>query len=149
MASAFKIVADPELQASLCRCASGTVQIKAREYLFRQGEETPGCYLVRRGILCLFMEAPSGKRILGREVGEGCIVGLPATLNRQPLSLTCRVVEDAELAFLSREDLMEMMRNDVGSAMKILDLLSTEVQSTRRQVAKYVRPLRPKSAPGR
>ncbi len=144
----FKITADVDLQASLCRHSSSTVEIKAREYLFRQGEEARGCYLVKRGVLSLFMESSSGKRILGRELGEGCIVGLPATINGHPLSLTCRILHDAELAFLSRDDLMQLMRNDVSAAMKILDLLSTEVQSTRRQVARYVRPARPRPAAG-
>ncbi len=145
--AAFRMAADTELQASMCHYSSGTIEVKAREYLFRQGEEARGCYLVRRGILSLFMESASGKRILGRELGEGCIVGLPATINGNPLSLTCRILEDAELAFLSREDLMALMRNDVSAAMKILNLLSSEVQSTRKQAARYVKPLRSKSAP--
>jgi CRP-like cAMP-binding protein len=134
------MAADADLQTSFCRYSSRTIEIKAREYLFRQGEEARGCYLIKRGVLSLFMESSSGKRILGRELGEGCIVGLPATINGNPLSLTCRVVEDAEVAFLSRKDLMELMRKDVSAAMKILDLLSTEVQSTRKQAARYARP---------
>lgn len=142
--AAFKMTADVDLQTSLCRYSSSTMEVKAREYLFRQGEEARGCYLIKRGVLSLFMESSSGKRILGRELGAGCVVGLPATINGNPLSLTCRVVEDAEVAFLSRNDLMELMSKDVGAAMKILDLLSTEVQSTRRQVARYVRPQHPK-----
>ena len=141
----FKMTADADLQASICKHSSGTVAVKAREFLFRQGEEARGCYLIKRGVLSLFMESSSGKRILGRELGEGCIVGLPATINGNPLSLTCRILEDAELAFLSRENLMELMRNDVSAAMKILNLLSSEVQSTRKQAAKYVRP--PKAVP--
>ena len=144
----FKMSVDTELHASLCKYSSGTVEVKAHEYLFRQGEDSRGCYLVKHGTLHLFMESSSGKHILGREVGEGCIVGLPATINGHPLSLTCRVVEDAELALLSRADLTELMRNDVSAAMKILDLLSTEVQSTRRQVAKYARPAKSVAKPG-
>ncbi len=144
--AAFRMAADADLQASMCKHSSGTIEVRAREYLFHQGEGARGCYLVRRGVLSLFMEGSSGKKILGREVGSGCIVGLPATINGNPLSLSCRAMEDAELAFLSREDLMQLMRNDVRAAMQILDLLSSEVQATRRQVAKYVRPARPKPA---
>ncbi len=143
----FKMVADAELQDSLCKYASSTVEVNARNYLFRQGDEARGCFLVRRGVVLLYMEARAGKRVLGRELGTGGIVGLPATLNSNPLSLTCRVLEDAELAFLSRNDLTELMRNDVGAAMKILDLLSTEVQATRKRAAKYIRP-QAKSASG-
>ncbi|MDT8067574.1 MAG: cyclic nucleotide-binding domain-containing protein [Terriglobia bacterium] len=145
---AFRMVADAELQASLFKYASSTVEVNAREYLFRQGEDSRGCYLIKRGTLALFMEGSSGKRLLGRELGEGCIVGLPATINGNPLSLTCRVTEDAELALLTRDDLARLMRDDVAAAMKILDLLSTEVQSTRKQVAKYARPARPSLKPG-
>ncbi|HEU5402276.1 MAG TPA: cyclic nucleotide-binding domain-containing protein, partial [Terriglobales bacterium] len=117
--AAFKLIADTELRTSLCSYASSTLEIKAREYLFHQGEDARGCYLVVRGVLSLFMEASSGRKILGREVGEGCIVGLPATINGNPLSLSCRVIQDAELRFLSRDDLMTLMRSDVGAAMKI------------------------------
>lgn len=138
--AAFRITADVDLQEAMRKHSSSTIQVKAREYLFHQGEEARGCYLIKRGVLSLFMESSAGKRILGRELGEGCIVGLPATINGNPLSLTCRVVEDAELAFLSRNDLAELMRNNVSAAMKILNLLSTEVQSTRKQAAKYARP---------
>jgi CRP-like cAMP-binding protein len=145
---AFKMVADAELQDSLCKYSSTTVKLNAREFLFRQGEEARGCYLVRRGTVLLYMEAKAGKRVLGRELGTGGIVGLPATINSNPLSLTCRVVEDAELAFLSRNDLTELMRNNVSAAMKILDLLSTEVQLTRKQAARYIRPPRSKGVPG-
>lgn len=145
---AFKMVADAELQESMCRYSSSTVKLNAREYVFHQGDEARGCYLVRRGTVLLYMEAKAGKRVLGRELGTGGIVGLPATINSHPLSLTCRVVEDAELAFLSRNDLTELMRNNVGAAMKILDLLSTEVQLTRKQAARYIRPARAKDAPG-
>lgn len=143
----FRMAADGDLQTSMFKHSSGTIRLKAREYLFHQGEESRGCYLIKSGALSLFMESSAGKRILGRELGEGCIVGLPATINGNPLSLTCRVMKDAELAFLSRDDLMELMRNDVSAAMKILNLLSTEVQSTRKQAANCLRPLRPKTTP--
>jgi hypothetical protein len=36
----------------------------------------------------------------------------------------------------------------VGAAMKILDLLSTEVQLTRKQAARYIRPPRAKGTLG-
>ncbi len=145
---AFKMVADAELQDWLCKYSSCKMDVKAREYLFRQGDEARGCYLVRRGALLLYMEAKGGRRLLGRELGPGGIVGLPATINANPLSLTCRVLEDTELVFLSRTDLMELMKNNAGAAMKILDLLSTEVQLTRKEAAKHLRPPRPKGAPG-
>jgi CRP-like cAMP-binding protein len=97
--------------------------------------------MIKSGTLTLFMESACGKRIKEREVGEGCIVGLPATINGDPFSLSCTVVEDAKLVFLSRQDVLEIVQNEPKAAMEILLLLSTGVQATRKQVAKYLRPL--------
>jgi hypothetical protein len=41
------------------------------------------------------------------------------------------VTSDAELLFISREKLLAFMRQDTGHAMKLLDLLSSEVQAIR------------------
>jgi CRP-like cAMP-binding protein len=130
---------------SLCKYSKQSVAIKSKDFLFRQGEMARGCYLIKSGTLRLFMESPTGKRITERVVGIGCIVGLPATINGKALSLSCRVVDDAELVFLTRRELTEMMKDDINAAMKLLDLLSSEVQSTRKQVAKYLRPVNRKA----
>jgi CRP-like cAMP-binding protein len=145
--SALGLKADSELQATLRAFASRTVERGASEFLFHQGEEPHGCYLINRGKVKLWMEASPGHRLMQRVVGQGCMVGLPASINGRVYSLTCEVIEDAELAYLSRHDLALMMKGESSAAMKLLDLLSTEVQAVRSEVANSSRTVRPASTP--
>ena len=135
----FKLRADPELRAILCRYASALTTRKAGSILFRQGEKSHGLYVVKSGAVRLFIEASAGEHIIERDLGEGHIVGLPATFNGQPYSLSCEVTQDAELAYLSRRDVATLMRCETEVAMKLLDLLSSEVQAARSELARSPR----------
>ena len=81
------------------------------------------------------MEASAGEEILSRVVGQGCLVGLPATVNGHPYSLSCEVIKDAVLEYLSHGDLARLMRSELDAAMKLLELLSIEVQAVRSEIA--------------
>jgi CRP-like cAMP-binding protein len=133
--SAFGLVADIELQAILRNYASEVVKRNAQDCIFRQGQEPNGFYLINHGSVRLSMESAKGQRVMERVVGEGCLVGLPATANGRPYSLTCEVVEDVELTYLSRKDFANLMKCESGAALKLLGLLSSEVQAVRREVA--------------
>ena len=136
---AFGLTADRDLQVALRTFASRVVERKASELLFHQGDEPHGCYLVKSGKVRLSMEAASGRNILQRMVGKGGLVGLPASINGRVYSLTCEVLEDAKLAYLSRQDLALLMKTDTGAGMKLLDLLSSEVQAVRSEFANLPR----------
>ncbi len=131
----FGVTADRELQATLRVFASQTVERKASEFVFHQGEEPHGCYLIKSGKMRLSMESSRGHKIIEWAVGQGCLVGLPATINGRAYSLTCEVVEDAQLVYLSRQDLALMMKSETAAAMKLLDMLSTEIQAVRSEFA--------------
>jgi len=85
----------------------------------------------------MFMEAANGNSLFEEVIDSGSIVGLPATVNGHPYSLSCEVVADTEVLFISRENLVTLMRGDTDSAMKLLDLLSTEVQAVRAELGNF------------
>ena len=81
------------------------------------------------------MDTPDGHAIVQRVVSTGYVVGLPATINNCPYSLTCEVIQDAGLLYLSHQDLLRLMQSDGKATMQILILLSNEVQAVRSEVA--------------
>ena len=133
--SAFGVTTDSELQVTLRGFASQTVERKASEFVFHQGEEPHGCYLIKSGKMRLSMESSPGHKVIEWAVGQGCLVGLPATINGRTYSLTCEVIEDAQLVYLSRQDLALMMKTETAAAMRLLDILSTEIQAVRSEFA--------------
>lgn len=129
--STFGLRADLELQAILSANASQVLLRNAHDRLFREGDESDGVYLIKNGTLRLSLDASPGRTVMSRMVGPGYVVGLPATINGHRYSLNCDVVEDAELAYISRGTLTRLIQSDAGIAMKFLDLLSSEIQALR------------------
>jgi len=120
--STFGLKADAELQAILVANTTNILERNAHDRLFREGDQSDGVYLIRKGALRLSLEASTGKMILSRVVGHGYVVGIPATINGERYSLNCDIVEDAELAYISRRDLTHLIHNDTGAAIKLLGL---------------------------
>jgi len=134
--STFGVRADTNLQAALRTFASQAVELKASDFLFHQGDKPHGCYLIKSGKMRLSLDAVPGLGILRRVVGPGCVVGLPATINGHVYSLSCEAIEDAELAHLSKQDVALLIKSNTAAAMKLLDLLSSEIQAVRAEMAK-------------
>lgn len=123
------LIGPPELQAQLQRvsniisCAKGTV-------LFHRGDAVRGAFLVRRGSVSLSLEI-GNPHYPTRVLGPGSIVGLPATMANAPYSLTAQVAEDAELAFVDRQSMMDCLRLHPELCFQVMDLLSNEITSIR------------------
>jgi len=135
----LRFTVDTDLQNTLRTFASQLIERKASELLFQQGDKPQGCYLVKSGKVRLSMDVSSGRSMMQRVIGKGGLVGLPASINGRVYSLSCEVIEDAELAYLSRQDLALLMKSDTSAGMKLLDLLSIEVQAMRSEIAKLPR----------
>ena len=118
-----------ELQDAL-RTTSKTIRTTATPVIFRQGEAARGVFLVEKGTVKLSIRSEQDDTIFERVLGAGSLLGLPATINNVPYTATATVVEDAELTFVSRDELLEMMRQP-ALAMKILQLLSQEINDMR------------------
>jgi CRP-like cAMP-binding protein len=72
---------------------------------------------------------------LERHAVPGCLLGVPASINHHPYSLTAVVKEDAELRFISVEALAELMKREPSLTMKLVTMLSEEVRSMRKVFA--------------
>ena len=133
--STFGLSADSELRSILFNYASETVTRNPPDCIFRQGQKSHGFYVVNNGCVRLSMETPTGLRAVDRVVGPGCLVGLPATASGRAYSLTCEVIESAELSYISRRDYSSLMKCESEAAMKLLGILSREIQSARLEIA--------------
>lgn len=131
----FRLKTAATLEVVLDRLAGSSIEAKPGEHIFQEGEKAHGCYLVRDGNLRLYLNPSVGGKVLEMTVGEGCLIGLPATINEHCYSLSCQAISDSRLALLSRDDITRLMREDTKAAVLLLDFLSTEVQEIRRTVA--------------
>lgn len=98
--------------------------------LFRHGDAVLGVYLIRRGRVCLALDG-GNPAFPPRILGPGSVVGLPASVAGSPYSLTAQVIEDAELAFVPRADLLQCLEQDPQLCFEVMDILSSEISGTR------------------
>ena len=98
--------------------------------LFRRGAPSRGAYLIRRGQVELSLEG-GGTLYPTRLLGPGSIVGLPASFSGEPYSLTAIAVKNCELEFISRSQLLKLLRENTTVALQLLQILSEEIAQMR------------------
>jgi CRP-like cAMP-binding protein len=105
--------------------------------LFSQGEQARGVFLVEAGPVGLLLKlAPKRRTVLQRRAEKGSVLGLPATLNNVAYSLTAKAMDEVEVAFVTRERLIEVINDNTSLAMEIVNLLSVEVLDLRNVIRK-------------
>jgi CRP-like cAMP-binding protein len=123
------LIPSPELKAELDQQA--TIIFKAKgTILFRRGEDVTGVFLIRSGRVSLALDCET-PLYPARILGPGAIAGLPATVSGNPYSLTAKVVDDAELAFVPRDAVVECLKHNPTLCFEVMDMLSGEISDIR------------------
>ncbi|HXZ79860.1 MAG TPA: Crp/Fnr family transcriptional regulator [Terriglobales bacterium] len=108
--------------------------------LFYQGQRADGIYLISTGQAQLSFVSAQGKVLGSRVAGPNTVLGLPAIISNQPHSLKAEIIEDSTIAYVSREQLVDLMRSSTALAIKVIELLGWEVRQTREMLANASRP---------
>jgi len=109
----------------------GTIVSKRKgTVLFTRGDAVTGVFLIRGGKILLTLDRIN-LAFPPRTLGAGSVVGLPAAVGDTPYSLTATVIEDAELAFVPREALVDCLRQNPALCFEVMDILSREISGTR------------------
>ncbi len=108
------------------------VSCAAGEVLFRQGTECVGTYVLRSGVARVFMRDDRGAMITCRDVGPGCILGLPATLCVQPYMFTAETKDSCTFAFIPADTFQEFLRTNPDLCMEVVQLMSRELAAVNR-----------------
>ena len=83
-------------------------------------------FLIRSGRVSLALDCET-PLYPPRILGPGAIAGLPATVSGNPYSLTAKVVDDAELAFVPRDAVLKCLQNNPTLCFQVMDMLSGEI----------------------
>jgi len=112
-----------ERLATIVRKPKGTI-------LFRRGDPASGLYLVHSGEVSLTLDS-DGPIFPRRILRSDCIAGLPSTVSGSAYSLTAQVLEDAELAFVPRSAVLNLLQQDSSMCFQVMEMLSGEISEIR------------------
>lgn len=102
--------------------------------VFREGDPGNGIYLIKSGTVEISaLLGDSGERRALSELAPGDFFGEMAVLDSYPRSATATALEDSELYFISREDVLQMLTSSPAMAVSLMREISQRMREFNRQ----------------
>jgi CRP/FNR family transcriptional regulator len=120
-----------------------------RTVLFAEGRPVRGIYILCDGRAKLSIGADNGKRLTLRIAGPGEVLGLGASLSSTPYEVTAEVLDDSQVVFVRRKELIKFLREHRSICMQVVCMLSQDLHGAYERVRNIssVRPRRPRLLP--
>jgi CRP/FNR family transcriptional regulator len=130
---AFSALADDDL----VRVAEVTVprQFESGEVVFREGDESDTCYIVRIGRARAIREHPDGRSITLAQFGPGEIFGELAMFDDERRSATVEALEATEVVAILGGDMRRLLREHPDIAVKLLTALGRRLREMNERLA--------------
>jgi NTE family protein len=108
---------------------ASSVRVRAGDWLFREGDEADGVYVVVSGRVEVVVEGDE-QQVL-RTLGPAAVVGELALLARSTRSASIRARRDSELLKLTRDAFEAMLEGDPAFTTELVRLLGVQLQRSR------------------
>ena len=111
-------------------------QFVAGEVVFREGDESSTCYIVRHGRARAVREHPDGRSITLANFGPGDIFGELAMFDDERRSATIETLEDTEAIAILGGDMRRLLSEHAEIAVKMLASLGRRLRETNERLAR-------------
>jgi CRP-like cAMP-binding protein len=125
-------------EEDLAEVAAVTVprEFAAGEMVFREGDRSDTCYLVRSGRVRAIREHTDGRTITLATFGPGEIFGELAMFEDERRSATIEALEDSEVAAILGGDMRRLLRAHPEIAVKLLAALGRRLRETNERLTR-------------
>jgi CRP/FNR family transcriptional regulator, cyclic AMP receptor protein len=108
----------------------------AHEVVFREGDRSDTCYVVRSGSCRAVREHGDGRTITLAHFGRGDIFGELAMFDDETRSATVETVEEVELVALLASDMRRFLREHHDIALKLIIALGRRLREANERIAR-------------
>jgi CRP/FNR family cyclic AMP-dependent transcriptional regulator len=102
--------------------------------LFAEGRPVRGIYILCDGRARLSICSDTGKRLTLRVAGPGELLGLGATLSNTPYEITAELLDNSQVVFVRRKDLLKFLREHREVCMEVVRMLSQDLHGAYERV---------------
>jgi len=96
--------------------------------IFSQGDESDGLFVIREGMVKVYMSDESGKEMLIDTLGPGEIVGEVASLDGQPRTASVAALVNTQVAKISLQEFEQFIKENSDLALELVKLLASRVR---------------------
>jgi len=95
--------------------------------LFAEGEPARGVYILRSGLATVSISSSEGRVVMLRLAQPGDVLGVNSVLRGSAYDTTVKTLEPCRIEFISRAELIEVVKQNRSGAEVIVSLLSREL----------------------
>ncbi len=111
-------------------------RFEAGEMVFREGDESDTCYIVRSGHARAVREHSDGRSITLATFGPGDIFGELAMFDNESRSATVDTLEETEVVAILGPDMRRLLRQHSDIAVKLISALGRRLRETNERLAR-------------
>jgi CRP/FNR family transcriptional regulator, cyclic AMP receptor protein len=104
--------------------------VSQNNWLFHQGDSGDSMYLIESGLVRISIKDEDGHELVLAELAQGDFFGEMALIDGKQRSADAKVVEDANLAVLARNDFLGFVRSNPDVALEMLSAVSNRLRRT-------------------
>lgn len=108
----------------------------AGEIVFREGDDSSTCYVVRSGLARAIREHSDGRSITLSNFGPGDIFGELAMFDNERRSATVDTLEDTDAIAILGGDMRRLMSDNPEIAVKLIGALAQRLRATNERLAR-------------
>ncbi len=125
-------------ETELARVAEVAVprRFAASEVVFREGDESDTCYIVKSGRARAVREHAEGRSLTLAHFGPGDIFGELAMFDAERRSATVETVEETDAIAILAGDMRRLLRQHPDIAVKLLQALGRRLRETNERLAR-------------
>src|SRR4030095_13712313 len=94
--------------------------------VFHEGHLARGVYVLSSGRAKVSISSADGKKLILRIASGGELLGLYAGLTGRPFEATAEMVESGRVDFISRQDLLQLLRHEQSLGIDLLEMFSRQ-----------------------
>jgi CRP-like cAMP-binding protein len=105
------------------------------EVVFREGDTSNTCYVIRSGHACATRQHSDGRAITLARFGPGDIFGELAMLDDERRSATIKALDDLDVIAILSTDMRRLLRDHPGISVKLVSALGRRLRETNERLA--------------
>jgi CRP/FNR family transcriptional regulator len=102
--------------------------------LFAEGRPVRGIYILCDGRAKLSICSDTGRRLTLRVAAPGEVLGLGASLSNTPYEITAELLDNSQVVFVRRKDLVKFLRDHREICMGVVRMLSRDLHGAYERV---------------
>ncbi|MFA5556085.1 MAG: Crp/Fnr family transcriptional regulator [Flavobacteriaceae bacterium] len=94
--------------------------VKKGQSLFEEGQTLNGIFCIRNGVCKISKLSDNGKNHIVKLITRGDILGERSLVNEEPLNLSATALEDMEVCFIPKPEILELFKSNTGFSLNML-----------------------------